>query len=241
MAATAKSATNAGVSPARGLGAQFRGLQFRDMWAWPTIPKFILYVVVVAVVLGLAYFFVLRDAENDWDAKIAQEEKLKTEYKSKVQRAVSLTLLKEQREKVLQYVTQLEKQLPSKSEMDALLSDMNAAGLGRSLQFQLFRPQPLVIRDYYAELPITLKVTGRYHDIGAFAADVAGLSRIVTLNNVTISQPAANNTSNKSMAPGALVMDAVAKTFRYLNPDDPEDRAALDLAKGKNKKQPARR
>ena len=239
MAAKAKSAENAGVSPARGLGAQFRGLQFRDVWAWPAIPKFILYLVVVAAVLLLGYFAFFSSAYDDLQAKRDQEEKLRTEYKSKVQRAVSLPLLKEQREKVLQYVTQLEKQLPSKSEMDALLSDINAAGLGRSLQFELFRPGGLVTLDYYAELPITLKVTGRYHDIGAFTADVAGLSRIVTLNNVTISQPTAANNNNKSAVPGVLVMDAIAKTFRYLNPDDPEDRRALDEAKAK--KQPARR
>jgi len=239
MAAKAKSAENAGVSPARSLGTQFRGLDFRDMSAWPTIPKFILYLVVIALVLGGFYFFLLSGAQDDLQAKRDQEEKLKTEYKSKVQRAVSLTLLKEQREKVLQYVTQLEKQLPSKSEMDALLSDINTAGLGRNLQFELFRPGGLVTRDYYAELPITLKVTGRYHDIGAFTADVAGLSRIVTLNNVTISQSAVGNSNNKSAVPGVLVMDAIAKTFRYLNPDDPEDRRALDEAKAK--KQPARR
>jgi type IV pilus assembly protein PilO len=107
-------------------------------------------------------------------------------------------------------VTQLEKQLPSKSEMDALLSDINQAGLGRSLQFDLFRPGQVAVKEYYAELPITIKVSGRYHDIGAFASDIANLSRIVTLNNLSISPK----------PDGTLVMDATAKTFRYLDTDE---------------------
>jgi len=111
---------------------------------------------------------------------------------------------------VQQYVTQLEKQLPSKAEMDALLSDINQAGLGRSLQFELFRPGQVVINDYYAELPIALKITGRYHDMGAFASDIANLSRIVTLNNLVIT----------SVKAGTLIMEATAKTFRYLDSNE---------------------
>ena len=111
---------------------------------------------------------------------------------------------------IKQYVTLLEKQLPSKAEMDALLSDINQAGLGRSLQFELFRPGQVAAKDYYAELPIAVRVTGRYHDLGAFAADVANLSRIVTLNNLTI-------TPQKD---GGLTMDATARTFRYLDADE---------------------
>ena len=124
--------------------------------------------------------------------------------------AVNLEALKKQREQVQQYVTQLEKQLPSKAEMDALLSDINQAGLGRSLQFELFRPGQVLVKDYYAELPISVRVTGGYHDIGAFAADIANLSRIVTLNNIAIT-PAKD---------GNLVMDATAKTFRYLDNEE---------------------
>jgi type IV pilus assembly protein PilO len=107
-------------------------------------------------------------------------------------------------------VTQLEKQLPSKAEMDALLSDINQAGLGRSLNFELFRPGSVVVRDYYAELPISLRVTGRFHDVGSFASDIANLSRIVTLNNISVT-PARD---------GILVMDATAKTFRYLDANE---------------------
>jgi type IV pilus assembly protein PilO len=122
-----------------------------------------------------------------------------------------LDALRKQREQVLQYVTQLEKQLPSKAEMDALLSDINQAGLGRSLQFELFRPGAVVVRDYYAELPITIRVTGRFHDLGSFASDVAHLSRIVTLNNLAI-MPGREG--------AVLTMDATAKTFRYLDKDE---------------------
>jgi type IV pilus assembly protein PilO len=118
--------------------------------------------------------------------------------------------LKKQREQVQQYVTQLERQLPSKAEMDALLSDINQAGLGRSLQFELFRPGQVLVKDYYAELPIAVSVTGSYHDMGAFAADISNLSRIVTLNNISI-------VPGKD---GNLVMETTAKTFRYLDNEE---------------------
>ena len=108
----------------------------------------------------------------------------------------------------------LEKQLPSKAEMDALLSDINQAGIGRGLQFELFRPGQVEVKNYYAELPITIKVKGSYNDLAAFTADVAKLSRIVTINNIAISSPPAGNPSGK------LTMDATAKTFRYLDADE---------------------
>lgn len=143
-------------------------------------------------------------------AEQEKELKLRDDYKVKLTKAVNLDVLKKQREQVQQYVTQLEKQLPSKAEMDALLSDINQAGLGRSLQFDLFRPGQVAVKEYYAELPITIKVTGKYHDIGNFASDIANLSRIVTLNNLSLA-PRADST---------LVLDATAKTFRYLDPDE---------------------
>ena len=129
-------------------------------------------------------------------------------------KAVNLEALKKQREQVQQYVTQLEKQLPSKAEMAALLSDVNQAGLGRSLQFELFRPGQVVVKDYYAELPIAVRVTGKYHDMGAFASDVANLSRIVTLNNLSISPV------NATSQDGLLSMEVTARTFRYLDAEE---------------------
>ena len=115
-----------------------------------------------------------------------KEPTLKADYRNKLAQAVNLSELRKQKLQVEEYVTQLEKQLPGKAEMDALLSDINQAGLGRGLQFELFRPGQVAVKDYYAELPIAIKVTGRYHDIGSFAADIANLSRIVTLHNLNI-------------------------------------------------------
>jgi type IV pilus assembly protein PilO len=123
-------------------------------------------------------------------------------------------------------VTQLEKQLPGKAEMDALLSDINQAGLGRGLQFELFKPGQVVLKDYYAELPISIKVAGRYHDVGSFAGDIANLSRIVTLHNVTI-------TSGKDLS-GVLTMEATARTYRYLDQNEIEEiRKTAAAAKAK--------
>ncbi len=133
-------------------------------------------------------------------------------------------MLKKQREQVQQYVIQLEKQLPSKAEMSALLSDINQAGLGRNLQFELFRPDQIVVKDYYAELPISIRIIGRYHDIGAFAADVANLSRIVTLNNISLVPVAKEGGGN-------LTLEATARTFRYLDPE--EIQAQKDATKKK--------
>ena len=189
---------------------QFRGLDPKDPSMWPALPRYSAFVaVVVAVVAGL-WFAWLSDSKLEVEAEQAKELELRDDYNAKLAKAVNLEVLKKQREQVLQYVTQLEKQLPSKAEMDALLSDINQAGLGRSLQFELFRPGQVVVRDYYAELPISLRVTGRYHDIGAFASDIANLSRIVTLNNLSVTPKADGN----------LVMEATAKTFRYLDPGE---------------------
>lgn len=192
------------------LTAQFSGLDPKDPAAWPAIPRYVLFVV-VAVVIVVALWFVWLSGEDDiLKQEQDKEVKLKTDYKTKLAKAVNLEVLKKQREQVLQYVTQLEKQLPSKAEMDALLSDINQAGLGRSLQFDVFRPGSIAVKDYYAELPIAIKVSGKYHDIGAFASDIANLSRIVTLNNLAIAP----------RADGALVLDSTAKTFRYLDKDE---------------------
>lgn len=192
------------------LTRQFKDLDPKDPSSWPPMPRYMLFLVTaVLVVVGL-WFGWLTSYDEELVQSQAKEVKLREEYKIKLTKAVNLDVLKKQREQVQQYVTQLEKQLPSKAEMDALLSDINQAGIGRSLQFDLFRPGQLTVRDYYAELPITIRVVGRYHDIGAFAADIAALSRIVTLNNLSISP----------RQDGALILDSTAKTFRYLDPDE---------------------
>lgn len=204
------------------LKAQFSGLDPNDPPSWPALPRYLLCVAVTIAVVVALWFVWLSASDEELVAEQAKEVQLREDYKKKMVQAVNLDALKKQREQVQQYVTQLEKQLPSKAEMDALLSDINQAGLGRSLQFELFRPGQISVREYYAELPIAVRVTGRYHDIGAFAADIANLSRIVTLNNLTL-------VPGKD---GNLTMDTTAKTFRYL---DTEEVAMQRTAKGAKK------
>ncbi len=190
--------------------SQFRGLNPNEPGQWPWLPKLATWSVLVAIVVVAGWFLLLSDAHVELDAERAKEPTLKQDYRAKLAQAVNLEELRKQKLQVEEYVTQLEKQLPGKAEMDALLSDINQAGLGRGLQFELFRPGQVVVKDYYAELPIAIKVSGRYHDIGAFAADVANLSRIVTLHDMRI-------TSGKDAAGGALAMEATARTYRYLD------------------------
>ena len=192
------------------LQGQFRGLNPNDPSSWPAFPRFALCFVLMAAIVAALWFAWLNTSDAELDAERAREVALRDDYKKKLSQAVNLDGLKKQREQVQQYVTQLEKQLPSKAEMDALLSDINQAGLGRSLRFELFRPGQVSAKEYYAELPIALRVAGRYHDVGSFASDIANLSRIVTLNNISI-VPAKD---------GILQMEATAKTFRYLDADE---------------------
>ncbi len=189
---------------------QFRGLNPKDPGSWPALPRFALCLFIMAAIVVVLWFVWLNGSNDELEAERKKEVTLREDYKKKLAQAVNLEVLKKQREQVQQYVTQLEKQLPSKAEMDALLSDINQAGLGRSLSFELFRPGSVSVKEYYAELPIALRVTGRFHDIGAFASDIANLSRIVTLNNVVVT-PAKD---------GVLTLDATAKTFRYLDGDE---------------------
>ncbi|HQS91609.1 MAG: pilus assembly protein PilO [Polaromonas sp. 35-63-240] len=209
MATTAKTTTDFAAIQSN-LKAQFTGLNPNDPASWPALPRFLLCVAVTVCVVAALWFVWLKASDEELTAEQDKEVQLKADYSKKLAQAVNLEALKKQREQVQQYVIQLEKQLPSKAEMDALLSDINQAGLGRSLQFELFRPGQVSVKEYYAELPISVRVTGRYHDIGAFAADIANLSRIVTLNNLTLA-PAKD---------GNLVMDATAKTFRYLDSEE---------------------
>ena len=208
------------------LKAQFTGLNPNDPPSWPALPRYLLCLAVTVFVVAGLWFFWLNSSEEELTAEQGKETQLKEDFTKKLSQAASLEALRKQREQVQQYVTQLEKQLPSKAEMDALLSDINQAGLGRSLQFELFRPGQVSVKEYYAELPIAVRVTGRYHDIGAFAADIANLSRIVTLNNLTL-VPAKD---------GTLTMDTTAKTFRYLDTEEVAlQRKAAGPAKGDKK------
>jgi type IV pilus assembly protein PilO len=192
------------------LAAQFRGLNDRPPGQWPLAPRLLCGVGVMAAVIALGYFGYWSGQFEEQDGLAQTELKLRDEYKLKSSQAVNLNALREQKKQVDLYVDRLQKQLPSKAEMAALLSDINQAGLGRGLQFELFKPGQVVVKDYYAELPIDIKVSGNYHDIGSFAGDMANLPRIVTLNNMSLS-------TGKD---GTLTLEAVAKTFRYLDPDE---------------------
>ena len=203
------------------LAAQFEGLQGRHPGLWPLAPRLLCAAGVMAAVLGLGYFFYWSGQFDEQDMLAAQELKLRDDYKAKMAQAINLDALEAQQQQVNRYVERLEKQLPSKAEMAALLSDINQAGLGRGLQFELFKPGQVVVKDYYAELPIDIKVTGTYHDIGEFAADMARMPRIVTLNNLAL-------TAGKD---GVLSLDAIAKTFRYLDQDELDSQAKARKAK----------
>ncbi|MDD3018977.1 MAG: type 4a pilus biogenesis protein PilO [Comamonas sp.] len=202
---------------------QFQNLDPKDPSLWPVVPKFLLCLVITAGVVAGAWYGYLSSLQADLEAAKNQETTLRQEYSTKLAKAVGLDALKAQRELVQQYVVQLEKQLPSKAEMAALLSDVNHAGMGRGLQFDLFRPGSESIKEYYAELPITVRVSGQFHDMGSFVSDVAHLSRIVTLNNISIEANAKG---------GGLVLDTQARTYRYL---DPEETAASRRAEAAQK------
>ncbi|MBD3893441.1 type 4a pilus biogenesis protein PilO [Hydrogenophaga sp.] len=191
---------------------QFSGLDPNDPSQWPDLPRHLLCVAVcLAVIVGL-WFAWLRNSELTLAAEQARELQLRQDYRGKLVQAVNLEALNKQLTQVRQHVAQLERQLPSRAEMDALLSDINQAGLGRSLQFELFRPGQVTVQAYYAELPIALRVSGSYHDIGRFAADIAHLSRIVTLNDISLTPIRDRD--------GMLTLDGTVKTFRYLDPEE---------------------
>jgi len=208
------------------IASQFRGLNPNDPASWPIAPKLLLCAAVAVAIVIALWFVWLTNSADELEAERTRESTLREDYKKKLTQAVNLDALRKQREQVQQYVTQLEKQLPSKAEMDALLSDINQAGLGRSLSFDLFRPGRVSVKEYYAELPIEVRVQGRYHDIGSFASDIAHLSRIVTLNNLEIQRP--KEGSNLSLS-------AVAKTFRYLDPEEVSAQRKAAAPKGKKK------
>lgn len=186
---------------------ELKRLDPNKIGSWPILPKLGVLLLLLLLLVFASYWF-------DWQEQIAQidnaktkEEQLRTTFLDKKKQAIDLPAYRKQLVDIESQFGALLKQLPGKSEMDALLTDINQAGLGRGLQFELFRPAAQeTARDFYAELPITIKVTGSYHDLGAFASDIGRLSRIVTLNDISL-----------STARDGLTLDATAKTFRYLD------------------------
>jgi type IV pilus assembly protein PilO len=192
---------------------QFEGLQGRHPGLWPLLPRAALLVGLIVALVGAGWFVYWNGLFDELAAGQLREEQLRTEFQEKVVKVVNLDALRRQKAEVEQYVGALERQLPSRAEMDALLSDINQAGVGRGAQLQLFKPGVVQVKDYYAELPIAVKVVGTYHDLGAFSSDIANLPRIVTLNNLSISRQPKGD---------LLQLDATAKTFRYLDKEEIE-------------------
>jgi type IV pilus assembly protein PilO len=207
----------------------FKHLNPKDPGTWPALPKAAALLILLVAVLAAAYFVDWQGQIEELDQGIAQESKLKEDYVNKKKQAINLDLHRQQLREIDSSFGALLKQLPNKAQMDGLLVDINQAGLGRGLQFDLFRPAPSEsVKEFYAELPISVKVTGSYHDIGAFASDVGQLPRIVTLNDVTM-------TAGKD---GNLIVDATARTFRYLDEEEvnKQRQAAQAAKKGLAKK-----
>jgi type IV pilus assembly protein PilO len=203
---------------------ELKRLNPRDIGIWPLPAKAGAVVLLFLLLMGAAVYFGWSPQYDEFEAKEKQEVVLRQEYTLKKGQAINLDLHVQQLKEVEQQFGALLRQLPSKSEMDALLSDINQAGLGRGLQFELFKPSAERQQDFYAELPVDLRVTGSYHDIGAFASDVSQLSRIVTLNDIAI--------VNKDPKETTLTMEAVAKTFRYLDDEEvSKQRKAKDALK----------
>jgi type IV pilus assembly protein PilO len=204
-----------------------KNLTLRDVGTWPLLPKILALSLVFVVIVMLGAFLLWKDQFDTLERAQAEEAKLRTQYTEKKSKAINYDLYRAQLVEIEQAFGALLKQLPNKAEMDALLTDINQAGLGRGLQFELFRPAAQEkMADFYAELPISIRITGSYHDMGAFASDIAQLPRIVTLNDMAI-------TNDK----GVLAMDAVARTYRYLDEDEiaKQRRAAKDAKEGGKK------
>jgi len=188
----------------------FKHLNPNDPGAWPMAPKIVILLALFAAILGAGWWFLWSEQLAQFEAKQQEEEKLRQEYLDKKKQAINLDLYTQQLAEIDRSFGALLKQLPNKSEIESLLVEVNQAGLGRGLQFDLFKPGQEQVKDFYAELPITVKISGSYHDFGAFAADIAKLPRIVTLNNIAVA----------SAPGGQLTLDATTKTFRYLDEEE---------------------
>jgi len=205
-----------------------RRLDPKKIGSWPILPKLAVLLLVLVAIVGASWYFDWDDQMARIEAKATEEQGLRKTFLTKKSEAINLPAYQKQLEDIEKQFGALLKQLPGKSEMDALLTDINQAGLGRGLQFELFKPAGGETRqDFYAELPITIKISGSYHDIGAFASDISKLSRIVTLNNIALS-------TAKGSGSG-LVLDATARTFRYLDDEEIASQRKAADPKGKKK------
>ena len=202
----------------------FNNIDFKNVGSLPIPVKMVMLAVLALILVGLGYWFLWKTEIDDFDQALAKEADLRQTFLTKKSQAVKVEAYKQQMVDIEKTFGALLKQLPDKSQMDGLLTDINQAGLGRGLEFELFKPGQENVADFYAEMPIQIKIKGNYHDIGAFAADVSKLSRIVTLNDLSI-LPA-----NKDAKESVLLMEAVAKTYRYLDTSELASKKAAEMA-----------
>ena len=217
------------------IAEEFRTLDPKDPGLWPLIPRILILAALFVLLLLAAWWLGWRVQFETLDNKEKEEIRLKDDWLNKKRQAVNLDEYRRQLAEMDRSFGVLLKQLPNKSEMESLLVDINQAGLGRGLQFDLFKPGTETMKGFYAELPITIKLTGSYHDLGAFAGDVAKMARIVTLNDIDISE---GGHDPKDKSTGLLSMSTTAKTFRYLDEDEIAQlrKAEQDKAKAGAKK-----
>ena len=214
----------------KSLADDFRNLSPNDVGACPLLPRVAVLLGLFVAILAAGWWFVWNDQLGVLEERRLEEGRLREEFVTKKTQAVNLELYKQQMNEIDRSFGALLKQLPNKAEIESLLIEINQSGMGRGLQFELFKPGQEVQKDFYAELPVTVRLTGNYHDLGAFAGDIGRLSRIVTLNSISIA-------SNQQAKDGSLVMDAVTKTFRYLDDEElaAKKKAEKKATKGKKK------
>jgi len=205
------------------IAQDFRNLNPNDIGTWPVVPRFAVLVGLFVGLLVVGYLVVWSEQYDVLDNRQQEELKLKDEYVSKKRQTINLSLYEQQLNEIDRSFGALLKQLPNKAEVESLLVEINQSGLGRGLSFELFKPGQEALKEFYAELPVSVKLTGNYHDLGAFAEDIGRLPRIVTLNNIAIAP----------QKDGSLSMEAIAKTFRYLDEEEvaKQKKAAQEAAK----------
>ncbi len=198
----------------------FNNIDFNNAGSLPAAVKAVLLAFIFLVILALGYYFLWTDAFTSLDTAKAKEEELRKTFLDKQAQAINLAGYKQQMVEIEKTFGALLKQLPDKSQMDGLLTDINQAGLGRGLEFELFKPGQETQAEFYAEMPISIKVLGTYHDLGAFATDISKLSRIVTLNDISVTTGKDGKEAKSNNADVILVMEATARTYRYLDADE---------------------
>jgi len=225
--------------------ADFTNIDFKNTGSLPLPVKVVLLLVLLTILVGAGYWFFWKPALEQLEVSRNKEAQLRKVFLDKKKQAINLDAYRKQLEEVNRTFGEMLKQLPDKSQMAALLTDINQVGLARGLEFELFKPGKEVVGDFYAELPIQIKVLGNYHDLGGFAEDISRLPRIVTLNDVVITKVSVAKKSRSgpvSEDKSALMLEAVAKTYRYLDAEEIASKKAAAIkarnaarAKARNK------